>query len=148
MDRIRSEGGIALVVAVFALVVLSGLISAGFFVGLQEQRLGRNALKLERAFTAADGGAARIVSQWNPTVYDSLPVGSSLQIAPGTLPGETGWYRGSIRRLGDRLFLVHVEGFGRDSAARQAVAVVVRLKPTAVGTRTAGVARRGWIAAN
>ena len=129
MNRIRSERGIALAVAIFALVVVGGLVSAAFFVGVQEQRTGRNTVKLGQAFAAADGGAESAVGNWNRAVYNVLAVGDSVTIGRTQLTSSAGWYRGSIRRLNTELFLVRVEGFSQDSTARQQVGVVVRLKP-------------------
>jgi hypothetical protein len=129
MNRIRSERGVALAVAIFALVVVGGLVTAGFFVGVQEQRTGRSTVKLSQAFAAADGGAETAVGTWNTATYNVLAVGDSITIGRTQLANNAGWYRGSIRRLNTELFLVRVEGFSQDSTARQQVGVVVRLKP-------------------
>ena len=75
MNRLRSERGIALAVAIFALVVVGGLVAAAFFVGVQEQRVGRNTIKLGQAFSAADGGAEAVVSNWTSAVYNNIAIG-------------------------------------------------------------------------
>ena len=51
-----NERGMALGIALFALIILGGLVSSAFFIGVQEQRIGRNTVKLQQAFSAADGG--------------------------------------------------------------------------------------------
>ena len=140
MNRLRSERGIALAVAIFALVVVGGLVAAAFFVGVQEQRVGRNTIKLGQAFSAADGGAEAVVSNWTSAVYNNIAIGDSVDPATNLrlpaatpltrvqLPNNVGWYRSAVRRINTELFLVRVEGFSQDSAARQSVGVIVRLK--------------------
>src|SRR3989338_4395541 len=123
MDRVRNERGIALAVAIFALVVVGGLVSAAFFVGVQEQRVGRNTVKLGQAFTAADGGAQEVVNALNPMVYNTIATGDSIVIGRTAMASGAGWYRGAVRRLNTELFLVRVEGFSSDSTARQSVGV-------------------------
>jgi hypothetical protein len=140
MNRIRSERGIALAVALFALMVVGGLVAAAFFVGVQEQRVGRNTMKLDQAFAAADGGAEQVISGWSPTTYNQMVVGDSIDAVSGTtvsggalaratLANNAGWYRGSIKRINTELFIVRIEGFSPDASARQQVGVVVRLSP-------------------
>ncbi len=141
MTRIRSERGIALAVAIFALVVVGGLVSAAFFVAVQEQRIGRNTVQLERAFTAADGGVNDVITNWSPDIYNQMSTGGLVlatypncsgaavcNIGRTALPSSAGWYRGSVRKINDELFLVTSEGFNPDSTARQSVGVLVRLK--------------------
>jgi hypothetical protein len=129
MKRLRNESGIALAVAIFALVVIGGMVSAAFFVAVQEQRVGRNTVKLGQAFAAADGGAEAMISNWNKDTYNKMAIGGSVTITRTALANSAGWYRGSIRKITDDLFLVSSEGFSQDSTARQAVGVIVRLRP-------------------
>jgi hypothetical protein len=56
------------------------------------------------------------VANLDPSVYNAVAAGDS----GGTVTG-TGWYRGTVRRLNDLLFLARSEGFSRDSTARQQV---------------------------
>src|SRR5437667_5592032 len=129
MSRMRNERGIALAVTIFALVVIGGLVAAAFFVGVQEQRVGRNTVKLEQAFAAADGGAQAAVSGWVQATYNKIAIGDSITISATTMANNAGWYRGSIRKVADDLFFVRTEGFSKDSTARQSVGMMVRLRP-------------------
>jgi hypothetical protein len=122
-DRTR---GIALPLAVFALVIIGALVSGAFFVGRQEQAVGRNSVKVQQAFAAAEAGAQRTVAAWVAERYNRLPPGGSAPI--GGNVGSAGWYRGEIRRLNPQLFLVRSEGFSPDSTARQHVGLLVRLE--------------------
>ncbi|MDH4046051.1 MAG: hypothetical protein OEW06_16510, partial [Gemmatimonadota bacterium] len=67
------------------------------------------------------------VVNWDPSVYNAMAVGDSA-VFGGTITGS-GWYRGSIRRLNDLLFLARSEGFSRDSNSRQQTGMLLRLRP-------------------
>src|SRR2546421_7255780 len=105
MSRMRNERGIALAVTIFALVVIGGLVAAAFFVGVQEQRVGRNTIQLDQAFSAADGGAEATVNGWVKTT-NTINVGDSIIIARTALATSGAWYRGSVKKLAADLFLV------------------------------------------
>jgi hypothetical protein len=133
--RITSHRGIALPLAVFALVVVGALVAGAFFVGRQEQAVGRSSVKLQQAFAAAEAGAQHTVADWAADRYNGLVTGDSAEFS-GTV-GSAGWYRGTVRRLNRELFLVRSEGFSRDSAARQHVGLLVRLRPLELPVRSA-----------
>jgi len=119
--------GVALPMAIFALVVIGVLVGASFFIGRQEQSVGRNTVRLQQAFTAAEGGMQLQVANWDPMVYNALAVGDSASFG-GVLAGS-GWYRGTVRRLNNLLFLVRSEGFSGDSTSRQQTGMLLRLRP-------------------
>jgi hypothetical protein len=125
---VRNERGVALAVSIFALVIIGGLVAGAFFMGMQEQRVGRNTIRFQQALAAAEEGANREVANWDANVANLLPTGDSLDFK-GTVTGAGGWYRGSVRRLNNELFLVRSEGFSVDSVARQHVGMLVRLRP-------------------
>lgn len=125
---IQNERGIALAVAIIALVVVGALVAGSFFVGMQEQRVGRNTLSSQQAFSAAQEGAQLTVANWGGGSYANLTAGDSAQF-DGQLADGTGWYRGWVRKLSDMLYLVESEGFSRDDLTRQKVGLLVRLRP-------------------
>jgi hypothetical protein len=128
MHRILgSNRGVALPLAIFALVVIGVLVGASFYIGRQEQAVGRNTVRLQQAFGAAEAGMQLQTANWMSTGSNQLAVGDSTTFA-GNLTGS-GWYRGSIRRLNDLLYLVRSEGFSRDSTARQHLGMLLRLRP-------------------
>lgn len=135
MTRYVNERGMALAVAIFALVVIGALVGGAFFVGMQEQKVGRNTLKLSQALGAAEAGAYTQIANWNATSYNQMPIGGKSTFGPAWLAGNNGWYRGNVRRLNSLLFLVESEGFSRDSSARQRVGVVTRLRLLELGIR-------------
>ena len=124
VDHVDNESGIALAVAIYALVVVGALVGGAFFLGMQEQRVGRNSLHAQQAFMAAEGGAQEYMANWD-TSATQLAVGDSLTFG-GWLPDNVGWYRGSVLRINGPLFLIRSEGFSRDSLARQQVGALVR----------------------
>jgi hypothetical protein len=129
MDRNLTSNtrGVALPMAIFALVVIGVLVGASFFIGRQEQIIGRNTVKMQQAFAAAEGGLQLGVATWDPSLFNNLALGDSASFA-GTLAG-TGWYRGNVRRLNTLLFLMRSEGFSADSTARQQTGMLLRLRP-------------------
>ncbi|MFQ6045148.1 MAG: hypothetical protein ACE5PT_02150 [Gemmatimonadales bacterium] len=136
MRRIENESGVALAVAIFALVVIGALVAGALFVGMQEQRVGLNTVKSQQAFSAAQEGAHITVANWSTGSYNGLAVGDSADIS-GSLADGTGWYRGKVRRLNNELFLVESEGFSADDATRQAVGLLVRLRPIEININSA-----------
>ena len=136
MGTLQNERGIALAVAIFALVVIGALVAGSFFFGMQEQRVGRNSIRLQQAFAAAEEGATVQVSHWRNRDLNDMPVGDSV-VFNGTVAATRAWYRGSIRRLNEQLFLLRSEGFSRDSTSRQQVGLLLRLRPIEILIRAA-----------
>lgn len=150
--HVQNERGIALAVAIFALVVIGALVAGAFYVGTQEQRVGRNTVLIQQALSAAEAGAYNQVANWQPTTLNVLPVDSmdnpAKQFAfSGTLPDGSGRYRGTIRRLNDQLFLVESEGFSQQDRARQRVGLLARLRPIELDIR-AGLETQGVVDLN
>ena len=143
MQVVRNERGIALAVAIVGLVVVGALVAAAFFVGMQEQRVGRNTQQLQRALSAAEEGAALRIANWDPFTTNYMAIGDSLPFG-GVLVSNSGWYRGHVYRLDDLLYLVASEGFSPDSQARQRVGVLARLRPIEVDIR-AGLETQGVV---
>ncbi|HWP38449.1 MAG TPA: polymer-forming cytoskeletal protein [Gemmatimonadales bacterium] len=126
----------ALPAAIYTLVVVGGLVSAAFCVSVLEQRLGLNSLKVNAAFAVADGGVAEVIGQWSGAGYNRLALGQSASL-PQRWVGESGWYRGTVRRLTQQLFFIAIEAYSPDSAARQGAGVLARLKPLEFDPRAA-----------
>jgi hypothetical protein len=131
MRHSRNEHGIALAIAIFALVVIGALVAGAFFVGMQEQRVGLNTVKSQQDFSAAQEGAQLQVVNWLDNGYSTIAVAGSTTFN-GDLADGTGWYRGVVRRLNDLVFLVDTEGFSADTATRQKAGLLVRLRPLEV----------------
>lgn len=129
-QRLQSSRGVALPMAIFALVVIGVLVGASFYIGRQEQAVGRNTVRQQQAFAAAEGGMQLELANWDPPTRNALAVGDSASFG-GSVTGS-GWYRGNVRRLNDLLFLLRSEGFSADSTARQHLGMLVRLRPVEI----------------
>jgi hypothetical protein len=120
MKRVlRDERGMALAVAIFALVVAGALIAGAFFAGNQEQRVGQNSLRVQQSFGVGEEAINEVVKGWTPAVYNALRIypNDSLVISDTASGGRTGRYAGVIRKLNSQLYLVDMTGRDRASAA-------------------------------
>ena len=141
MKRVmQDERGIALAVAIFALVIVGALVAGAFFAGTQETRVAESSRRLQQSFGLAEVGVGQQVASWNPDVnnvvkifpQDSLTVAAKLQ---------TGAYGGYIRKLNANLYLIDITaqdsislrtGLRQMGAARQRVGLLARIKPLAI----------------
>jgi hypothetical protein len=140
---VRDERGMALALAIFAIVVVGALVAGAFFAGNQEQRVGENTRRLEQSFGVAEYGVANKMLTWES---DSLNIqlgtypDDSARIAFTTTPSGSGTYGGWILKLNDDLFLLDVVGTdtlsrsGRayGGGARQRLGLIARLRPMQV----------------
>src|SRR2546426_7258691 len=151
MKRIlRDERGMALAVAIFALVVVGALVAGAFFAGTQEQRVGENQRRVQTSFGVAEAGAQESVLKWDPSTMNRRPLycncagGDSVPIANTPAPSGTGSYGGYSYRVGPNLFLIDVTGRDRASAAgaiaggggaRQRIGMITRIAPVDFGIK-------------
>ena len=145
MKRIlRDERGMALAVAIFAMVVVGALVAGAFFAGTQEQRVGENQRRVQTSFGVAEAGAQERVLNWDPTTMNKRPQypADSVVIATATAPGGSGSYGGYSYKVGPNLFLIDVTGRDRASAAgaiaggggaRQRIGMIARIAPIDFG---------------
>lgn len=164
MKRIlRDERGMALAVAIFALVVVGALVAGAFFAGTQEQRVGENQRRVQTSFGVAEAGAQERVMSWDPftmnqrPLYCPCPAGDSVVIPNAPAPNGSGSYGGYSFKLGPNLFLIDVTGRDKASAAgaiaggggaRQRIGLITRIAPVQFGiaaslTTQGGVSLQG-----
>src|SRR5262245_49001963 len=142
---LRDERGMALAVAIFALVVVGALVAGAFFAGTQEQRVGENQRRVMTSFGVAEAGAQERVISWDPTTLNTRPLfpQDSVVIGPDlNAPNGTGSYGGYSYKLGNNIFLIDVTGRDRASAAgavaggggaRQRIGMITRIAPVDFG---------------
>src|SRR3989442_13744319 len=109
MERVlRDERGMALAVAIFALVISGALIAGAFFAGNQEQRLGQNTVRVQKAFGAGETGLNLVLANWSPGVYNAMKIypADSLVLTDAYTSGGSGSYGGAIRKLNNQLYQV------------------------------------------
>ena len=147
MKRIlRDERGMALAVAIFALVVVGALVAGAFFAGTQEQRVGENQRRVQTSFGVAEAGAQERVLNWDPGTMNRRPVyrpgGDSVAIRDTVTPNGSGRYFGTSYKVGPSLFLIDVTGRDQASAAgaiaggggaRQRIGLIARIAPVDFG---------------
>src|SRR2546430_10083448 len=89
---LKNERGMALAIAIVALVVVGGLIAGALFSGTQEQRVAENVRRVQAPFGVAEVGVYDIIRGWdtppNSTVYAGLYSYPAAQggAAQGTFP--------------------------------------------------------------
>jgi hypothetical protein len=102
--------GIALISALFGVVVLAVMISGMFFTSNQEFRGTRNALVEQRSFAVAEFGLNSEISNWDRARNNlaNFAVGAIDSNQVWVASGDTSWVK--VSRLTDRTFWVVSEG--------------------------------------
>ena len=134
---VRNERGMALAIAIFALVIVGALVAGAMFAGTQEQRIGETTRRLEQSFGVSELGIYNVVNNWNPTTFNQRGVYPTDSVAiNGTAPRGTGSYGGYVYRLNNELYLIDVTGHDTVSGragygggrARQRIGLLTRTR--------------------
>jgi hypothetical protein len=116
--RSRDRRGVALITALFSIVVLAIVITGAFFTSTQEYRGGRNQLVEQRSFAVAEFGLNSEISNWDRA--RNLPGGMATGEVDSNqvyvAAGDTA--RVKVTRLGDNTFWVVSEGKANIGNAR------------------------------
>lgn len=112
--KLSDERGIALVMAVFAIVVIGALVAGTFYAGRLEQRTGLNAMSGAQSFEAAEAGLVDVLDNWDPTVYNAMATGDTVTLASVSMGGHSGYVR-RVTRLNDNLFQIVSAGAKTDA---------------------------------
>ncbi len=141
MKRIRNERGMALAIAIFALVIVGALVAGAFFAGTQEQRVAENSKRLQQSFGAAEMGLNEVIRNWKPQTLNKMPIyprdSVRVPLAPfdSITPDRSGVYGGYVYRLNDQVFLVDItardkqtKGGVAGGGARQRLGQLVRIR--------------------
>ena len=116
--RLSDERGIALAMAVFALVIIGVLVAGAFFAGRLEQRGGSNSVMAAEAFEAAEGGLAYTINDgWVTSTFNALAVGAS-SVQPPIPIGTAAQAAPTVTKLNSAVYLVQSEGRRLVGAAR------------------------------
>ena len=157
MKRVlQNERGMALALAIFALVVVGALVAGEFFAGTQEQRVGENWRRLQQSFGAAETGLNEVIRNWNPQTINRIrqyPLDSMqvpLNPADSLTPDHSGVYGGYVYRLNDEVYLIDITARDRRSnagviggGARQRLGELVRIRLVNFGIGAALTTRGG-----
>jgi hypothetical protein len=139
MKRVmQDERGIALAIAIFAIVIVGALVAGAFFAGTQEQRVAENSRRLQQSFGVAEVGVGRQVATWDPATLNVTPVYPAGSVTLADAATATGVYSGRILKLNANLYLIDVTAqdsvsrsgrLGASGGARQRVGLLTRIKP-------------------
>jgi len=121
---VRNERGIALVVAILALVVIGAIVAGTFFISTVEQRTSFNTVQTTQAFEAAEAGLQQATANWT-TVWNSMPSGQTEGPYTTSNFGGGSSYSYKLTRLNDQLFLL--KSTGTRQGAQQTLASLIRL---------------------
>ena len=129
--KLSDERGIALAVAVMALVVIGALVAGTFFAGRLEQRGGENTVYSSQAFQAAEAGTSYTIETWEATTYGAGAVGVAQPAATVALGGSVA-FTTTATKLNDAVYLIRSEGRRTTPAgtilSRRLVGQLVRTK--------------------
>ena len=133
--RVSDERGIALAVAIFALVVIGALVAGTFYASRLEQQTGRNTFTAAQAAEAAEAGLKDAVVTQTATGLLALPVDPYLtggtQLPDLTVGGYTTAKR-TINRLTENVFLVRSLAARTDASggqlASRSIGQLIRLR--------------------
>jgi hypothetical protein len=145
---LQDRRGMALPLALFALVITSAMMMGVFYVGRLEQRMGGGSVRKLQAFEAAEAGAARALDNWMAGNYNTMAVGATTNI-PLDSAGMSGGasYSGFVYKMSDTKFLVQTDGQlrvrGGRVMARQRVARLVGLNLPDIDINAAVTTRGG-----
>ncbi len=129
--RITNERGMALAVALFAMVVIGAMVAGSFFAGQLEQQSGRNTFFSGQAAEAAEGGISDAIGTLKPATLLALTAGGAPANLGTVSLGTRVDANRQISRLTSSLFLIRAQGYRRNAAgaplATRSAGTLVRL---------------------
>ena len=150
------ERGIALPLALFALIVIGALVSGNFLAGWLEWQAGHNSIYGAQALAAAQAGLDQALSSADPAALEALsPRGAPLDLGPLLLDGSVS-VDPQISRLTSGLYLIRAIGTKRNAAgtalAVRSLGLLARLvsmpsesEPGLIVPRLAPISERAWV---
>jgi hypothetical protein len=147
---VEDRRGIALPVALFALVVIGALVAGNFFAGRLEQQSGQNSFFAAQAAEAAEAGLADALSNPAPALLDALGIGGPPADLGVLVLSDGITVHRQISRLTATLFIIRATGVrenptGTPLASRSAGLLVRLVVPPAGLTGLAPLAERAWV---
>ncbi|TVP42056.1 MAG: hypothetical protein EA350_17755 [Gemmatimonadales bacterium] len=130
----RDRRGFALPAAIFALVVVALLVTAGFFISGQERSIGQSTEFASQATLLAETGMNNVLAMWSPAGGGPEIGGAPLTTCDGCTGGQAslnGQWQVAISRVGDKIYFIESTGVvnqaGRLSGATRTVGTLARL---------------------
>jgi hypothetical protein len=141
----RNERGVAMALALYAMVITGAMVAGLLFTGTQEQRMGESLRGVLLAFNRAEEGTNAEMRMWNPQLYNQVAVypQDSLQVVESAS-------RGTIYKVNKNVYMVAItatdsQNFGaerRSGGAVQRVGLLARIAPLELNSR-ASLTTRG-----
>ncbi|MDQ3950383.1 MAG: hypothetical protein M3282_08550 [Gemmatimonadota bacterium] len=103
-SRATQREGIALPIALAAIVVVGALIAGVFFASTQEYRVGRNTLAAQRALHGAEVGLSQVVSSWTSARTTSTRVGQTVKLVDTVI--DEAWVQRQYTKVSPTVFWV------------------------------------------
>lgn len=133
-NSMQRREGFALAVAIFAIVVIGGIVAGAFFASNQDYKIGRNTLLQERALAASEFGLNQSIAQWDVMQNTTMGVGTTTAARTFSLTAQGGGVADQanvrITRLNDLTFWAVSEGqvgAGVTSGARRRTGMILKL---------------------
>jgi Tfp pilus assembly protein PilX len=120
--NVRNERGIALVVAIVALVVIGAIVAGTFFISTIEERTAVNTTEAAQAYQAAEAGMQTTVANWS-SAYNGMATDQSTTLSQASVGGA--YYNVTVSRLNGSMFMIR--SIGTRQSSTQTLAAVLRL---------------------
>src|SRR3989449_3944554 len=145
---LKNERGMALAVAIVALVIVGALVAGALFSGTQEQRVAENTRRVQASFGVAEEGVNSLIRVWpNSTTvwngmagYPATAPTSERTIVATQARSNTGKYNGSLYKMNDEIYFVDMIGQDNQSLgggirggrASQRVGLLTTIRPLVI----------------
>jgi hypothetical protein len=144
------ERGIALLIAMFAIVVLGAIVGGTFFAGWLEQQTGENTWYATQAAAGADAGLADGLATVTPASLSAMVQGALPVLLPPMVLANGVTVERQAFRSGGNLFVLTARATrlnaGGAPLASAAAGLLVRLADSVSGTqRVVPLADRAWV---
>jgi hypothetical protein len=139
------SAGFALPAAIFALVVVALVVTAGFYMAGQESRIGQSVERTAEARLLAEFGLNEAAAVWRPVDSGNLAVGQSATVGTGN-QGDGQWTV-RVRRVDNSMYVLESMGEitqgGRLAGATRTLFQVLRVPTIELNAPEAALTTRG-----
>ncbi len=143
----RGRRGFALPSAIFALVVVALLVTAGFYMSGQESRIGQSVERTTAARLLAESGLNETAAIWRPSDVGGLDVGQVVAL-PAVAQGEGEWAV-RVTRVDSTLYMAESTGritqAGRLSGASRTLFQMLRVPPLNIANPPGALTTQGTL---
>lgn len=138
--------GFALAVAIFAIVVIGGIVAGAFFASNQDYKIGRNTLLQERALAVSEYGLNQAIDNWNLTTNTTMANGTTTAPTSYSVTAQSGGNNAvdqatvRITKLNNLTYWVVSEGqvgTGVSTGARRRTGAILKLYVPQINIRGA-----------